>query len=562
MQMAPDVAADTQGQGATDTLVNGIDLQQRPRRPTSVAMGKARNPSVTFIPIAPQAFNRYDHGRYMIMLYDPYHASFTGLFLRHHQLQSCTDSYPSEPLVEWIPHEHPEGALYFRHIDKNVFTDVDLYDPAELIRLTVCMEEIRRRPRTEWLLQSGNVDLVLDVLKYDDAHIECAYYFSDHAERLVFWVDEFSMSNLRIWRTIPGITTATHVKLGLEIEYWYNMELHVDYFPSALPISLTALKELRNRITFGIADAMTSPTTIVFTSTDYMFRVISLVDIVAADIESEGATEANTPTRVTVDKAWGVVIGRFMREDALMRFVHFYGETSARLDSMTSVYGFVPEPSYLFIFLSPLLFNSPRTHLTRIHTMYNDEILNCRGWKDFIRNLRSEWQDTILFGTLILNANIGFLAISSGTIALKPPALIPSYISVFFGLGSILTSMFLGRQYQQEDRDVLFSAIATEFFKRRSVVGFQSLAVLYSLPYAFMIWGMLTFLLAFFAMTIQSVTGATRSFVVAIFAVIFVSAVGHLTAEHVVRFARGKTFPWVFARRLCEILRFRAANTP
>jgi hypothetical protein len=53
---------------------------------------------------------------------------------------------------------------------------------------------------------------------------------------------------------------------------------------------------------------------------------------------------------------------------------------------------------------------------------------------------------------------------------------------------------------------------------------------------------MITFLLAFVTMTVQSITGASWYLVVFVFAVIFVSAFGHLIAEHVIRFARGKRF--------------------
>jgi hypothetical protein len=63
---------------------------------------------------------------------------------------------------------------------------------------------------------------------------------------------------------------------------------------------------------------------------------------------------------------------------------------------------------------------------------------------------------------------------------------------------------------------------------------------------------MITFLLAFFTMAIQSINSTSRCFVVGIFVAIFVSAVGHLTAEHVVRFTRGKIYPWVFAHNIKE----------
>ncbi|KAJ7850900.1 hypothetical protein B0H14DRAFT_2355510 [Mycena olivaceomarginata] len=187
---------------------------------------------------------------------------------------------------------------------------------------------------------------------------------------------------------------------------------------------------------------------------------------------------------------------------ALVNFYNLNGETSARLDASNSVYAPIPDASYRFIFISPFLFNCPHTHLANIHKMYKDELLHCKSWIEFVRCLRSEWQDTILFGTLILNANVGFLAISSVTEVLELPAQTLSYISVFFGLGSIMTGAI---QYP-EDRDGLFAndavrtistyvlsadrdSLQTRFFKMRSVIGFESLAMLYSLPYAFMIWG-------------------------------------------------------------------------
>ncbi|KAJ7505944.1 hypothetical protein B0H11DRAFT_1976753 [Mycena galericulata] len=532
--MPPDPPAHGQGQRTPDTLVDEIALQRLPPPRTSATLGPQYT-SVDFIPIAPQDFNRYDRCRHIKRIATDY------------VLPPVSRIIHREPLAEWILHEHPEGALYFRHKDQNVFTDIDLYDPAALVRLAFCKEQILRRPKADWLLRSGNVDLVLDILTYDKTRLKCAYYFADHAERVVFWIDDFSMRNLYVWKRVPGITTATHVKVALEVEYWR----HLEYFPSRFPVSRTVLKELKGLIVFGITDTMTSPTTIFPVPTEHLFQMLSVVDTLSADIESERQTEDNAA--VIIVKPWGAVIARFMRQFALGRFYNFNGETSARLDSTTSVYGHVSEVSSSFIFLSPLLFNSPRTHLDNIHTMYSDGILNCMGWKHFIQQLRSEWQDTILFGTLILNANVGFLAISSGTIPLKPPAQILSYISVFFGLGSVMTAMFLGRQYRQENRDAGFTQIAAPFFARRSIIGFQSLAMLYSLPYALMIWGMLTFLLAFFTLTIQSTTGAGRGLVVVVFSVVLVVAVGHLIAENVVRFARGNIIPRKFASRIWAI---------
>ncbi|KAJ7827831.1 hypothetical protein B0H13DRAFT_1917454 [Mycena leptocephala] len=283
--------------------------------------------------------------------------------------------------------------------------------PSTLGTERICVEQILQRPRVDWLLESENVDLVVDILSHDKDHIDCAYYFADHAERIIFWIDDFSMNKLTAWRAMPGITTATQIKRGLEIEYCCQ--------------GITKSSHVQCR---------------------WYAWYSSIVDSLATDIESSGPPEVNDVDLVAIDKAWDVVIGLvlnahvhrpLMRHAALSRFYYFNGESSARLDSSNSIYATLPGTSSLFC--SVLLFNSPLTHIKNINKMFKDGILNCKGWNDFTRSLRSEWQDTVLFGTLILNANVGFLAISSGTIMLHRLAQTLSYISVFFGIGSIMT---------------------------------------------------------------------------------------------------------------------------
>jgi hypothetical protein len=95
------------------------------------------------------------------------------------------------------------------NLPQNIFTDVELHDPEALARLTLCIGQILRKPQANWLLKSDNVDLVLDILAYDKTPLKCAYYFVDHAKRVVFWLDDFHMNELDAWRTLPGITSAT-----------------------------------------------------------------------------------------------------------------------------------------------------------------------------------------------------------------------------------------------------------------------------------------------------------------------------------------------------------------
>jgi hypothetical protein len=91
--------------------------------------------------------------------------------------------------------------------------------------------------------------------------------------------------------------------------------------------------------------------------------------------------------------------------------------------------------------------------------MYLDQWLNYSSWHTLFTGLISEWQGLILYvsgyvttlsdnessntaqGTLILNTNVAFLAIP-GT-GVSPAAQLSSYISMCFGLGSIIMGRIL-----------------------------------------------------------------------------------------------------------------------
>jgi hypothetical protein len=54
---------------------------------------------------------------------------------------------------------------------------------------------------------------------------------------------------------------------------------------------------------------MTSATTTFDVSTEYMFQMLSVLDTVAKDIETEGPTELDSAALVIIDKPWSVVMG-------------------------------------------------------------------------------------------------------------------------------------------------------------------------------------------------------------------------------------------------------------
>jgi len=107
----------------------------------------------------------------------------------------------------------------------------------------------------------------------------------------------------------------------------------------------------------------------------------------------------------------------------------------------------------------------------------------------------------------MLNANLAFLAIQSVDVNTNPyrsPAQISSYISVTANIGSIVLGLLLMRHNRMESQaeDMvshfrLISFLIYQHMQKRTflvshhhpLLGLEILAILYSLPYALLMWG-------------------------------------------------------------------------
>ncbi|KAJ7142818.1 hypothetical protein C8R44DRAFT_761229 [Mycena epipterygia] len=436
-------------------------------------------PPLKLVPISPECSQRYDRRTTVERRRTEY------------AVNPLSRSFLREPPVHWSAHRHPEGGLYFAHDQQGIFTDSDLYDTAILAQITSVMNQLSARPEVHQLLsdESSHIDIVLNLMRETPENDECGYYLVDHSARIIFWLDVFNMSALTLWRSVPGPQTPSHVKLCLEIQYW----LHCDYFPAAtVSISASNLQELRGAIMFSIADSMTSPTTNFPFPIDHMFHMLELTKAM-----SNGPTSRTGELDgVKIDDGSMIVLTRFMKQFAIERFTHFHGERIARRDKSSSAHGETPQHTYVIIGVSLVLFNAPLDYLRTIEAMYMDGTINYMAWYKLITKLRSEWHEFILYGTLLLNINVGFLAIpmsgSSGA------AQLASYVSICFGLGTIILGLILLRFYPNADNAVMFFGR-----NRGSAHRLEALSIVYSLPYGLTIWSMITFILGFLIAAFQ-----------------------------------------------------------
>ncbi|KAK0237922.1 hypothetical protein EDD85DRAFT_832343 [Armillaria nabsnona] len=409
---------------------------------------------------------------------------------------------------DWLTHVHPEGARYFFRERKispctgnyhdamissgcllpRIFTDINLYDSDKLELVTKFIVDMEDYIRAKAINIYSNVDLVFDLRRNpEDGNICCAYYFASHVDRSIFWLDDFNTTYLDRCNEVRGVTEQSHIGHELEAQYWYHCQL----FPACLEMTEDIIDELRDILIYCLGDAMTSP------MANCPYGVIDLqpmLTLTNAIRKSVKKGEKGHPGSVCS-------IGRFMYIFVQQRFYNFHGQPGARLEREKSVYGRKFKRTALIALLSPLLFFAPDIHLTSLERIWGDGIVSKVSWTIFIEKLNTEWQEFILYSTVLLNANVAFLAIQSVDESSdnpgRSPAQISSYISIIASIGSIILGLLLIRKNRSKARDSSQEAWLFLRSQKRNKTGLETLAILYGLPYALLMWAMILFLSAF-----------------------------------------------------------------
>ncbi|KAJ7485410.1 hypothetical protein FB451DRAFT_1229644 [Mycena latifolia] len=424
-----------------------------------------------------------------------------------------TVSYlPNAPPPGWTTCLHPEGAQYFFNEEKRVLTDANLFDNASFTFINSTMHTIHDFLRAHNVQLAPDVDLVLDEYLYADQSQGCQYYFINHQDRCVFWMDKAESDLFPVTEEFNGIKSASHIRHELEAQYWYHCEL----FPRSLEVTDKIVHELRDILLHALGDLITSSTSTVPWKVDELKHMIDLTDGLGKNVGKN------------VDNKFGgssCLVGRFMCLFVRARVYNFHGEPGARLNVDQSVYGTVRKRTLLITLLSPLLFYAPDFHLAGLHTIYTDGLIRHRGWAEFITRLNSEWQEFTLYATVVLNANVAFLSIQSvdqnGVAAPdRTPTQISSYLSMLTSIGAIIIGLLLVKQ--NRDRDRVTAPDAAKFMSNRThpTLGLETLAILYALPYAMLIWSMVSFLAAFSFMCFQNTNTMTRTLVAVLWAAV------------------------------------------
>ncbi|KJA18441.1 hypothetical protein HYPSUDRAFT_45303 [Hypholoma sublateritium FD-334 SS-4] len=384
------------------------------------------------------------------------------------------------PPQRWEYHVHPDGGLYF--IGKAwtipVLTDIYLYDADSRTRLENIIENVFQYiDKYRITLPSHDVCLVLEFRQSG----RCGYYFVDHRTRCLFWLEKYDamefLAQVRVQYT-PSL-------IGNEMKslYW----LHNEYFPQARKFPEDAVIELQDILIHAIGDSLTSPQNTSPYGLDDLQKMIGVVN----DIRRSGAKGVGSST----------VIYRFLHNFYHERLLHLHGEKMARLDVDQSIH---PERkrTLLISIFTPFLIFGPSVYLRKLQKISVDSLVRKRDWTALQQELINEWKEITLYATVLLNANVAFLAIQSVDDASLPGSRSPqqraSYFSIVNSVGAIVLALLLVRQHT--------TTLTSEFLAHRSasIWGLETLALMYSLPYALLLWGMLSFLIAFSVMCFGS----------------------------------------------------------
>lgn len=409
---------------------------------------------------------------------------------KNYAIPSMTTDTIERPVPPgWKVYIHPEGCLYYCYESVVAFDGcsrkIHVITQADLTHGGVAgtIESLAKLAFSDACRYSSfpvNVDLVLELMDVGET-VTGGYYFVHYENRCLFWLHDFDAT--AILRECSGVTKLSHKQIELEAQYWK----HIDLFPHTSALHSQVLRQLQQIIRFAISDCMTSEVSAVCAfSMDVLKGTLDLVKDV--DVEDDWIQSAH-------DKCF---IARMMNHFRHCQYLNHHGQRGARLSRDQTVHGdSYEERSVMMKCLAPMLFNAPYGHVRSLHKLYVDFIVNQLDWRTFVQKLNAEMHDSNLLATVLLNVNVGFLAILSGSG--HSLSKVASYVSVISSFGSMLLGVKIARQSYTQGPDMVDNVQAHLQSLVHPKHGLETLAIIYSLPYALLMWGMIFFVLAFFA---------------------------------------------------------------
>ncbi|KAG2106115.1 hypothetical protein BD769DRAFT_1393244 [Suillus cothurnatus] len=377
----------------------------------------------------------------------------------------------------------PQVRRYERHVPVNThgftqvthqrtFTDANVRDPETTVKIDKAVEKAYQEVRDANIHLGPSVELGLELMMEDGEEM-WGYYFVDHERRVIFWFQDYKFFELM--NNVRGVKRKSHVKYALDSQYWRHIEL----FPNKRVLPGDIVVTLKEIVMHAHAENITSETCLAPFAPDEIASMLGLVDYLkgASFPNARGLLLIVFPDSTNKEP-------RFMRLFCNAKFVNFCGQPGARLDVDQSLYGEHDTRSKKIILriMNVILFGSPDAQSKKIHMIWVDETIVQPRWKDLSIGSPPNGMDIQYF----------FLAVPA--VATQTPAIVLAYLSSLCALGSLMVSLILAGQVNDSRRGSAADVASFMVGMSESVLGLESLALMLSLPFALLIWGM-----AFFA---------------------------------------------------------------
>ncbi|KAI0253090.1 hypothetical protein BJV78DRAFT_239576 [Lactifluus subvellereus] len=326
-----------------------------------------------------------------------------------------------------------------------------------------------------------------------------SYYYACHETRCLFWLHTYDATNMI--SGVYGVRSPAHIKHRLEALYWRHWNVVI---------------WLRG---FNDSNSPTLPVNI-----DKMQKMIEIV---------KNAKEAHSSLEYHA-----AVVVRFLSLFANWRFMDFHGQPHARLSSDQIVYrGLGPrhERSLGFTLLSLLLFLAPDNYLQDMEILWTDGYVILTDWENFMNDLLQEWKDILVPSTVMLSVTVSFLAIPgiilsnlngsnvtipSQVIIFTSPAQIASTLSIVTSVGSIVIDLLLVRYTSTKPKPSSASSSTYQYQRSRRIFGNESMAIVFSLPWALLMWSMVLFFIGLLLSCFTHSNASTRISVAAMLGIV------------------------------------------
>ncbi|KAI0090331.1 hypothetical protein BDY19DRAFT_992535 [Irpex rosettiformis] len=394
--------------------------------------------------------------------------------------------------LKWMPCESPEGSIYFREASHNIVTFVDLYNDNYRDGVSECALHLLHKIRNQQEPMPEDTEIAIMLEDYDEDGYGYGYYLTSWEKRCVFWLDDVDYEF--VTRDARVCITESHIGKHVEYLFWYVRECqHSLIYPDDV------IDEMKNVLNLGVFDHITSNNSIFPYDRVEASEILRCLDRVK-------------PSQKSASDMW--IVARCKQNLTEYKFLNYHGERGARIHRDDSVLKNTirRERSLLFKLVTPFLFFMPSVYMKEIESVWIDETVDWISWRKFITLLLRDWNQSITPATVILSANVGFLAIQS--IDTDSPnrsaTQIVSYISSVLSFFNFITVQILSHQHRYSES---FSATkACNFLERRSqqFLGLESVALTFSLPTALFIWSMLTFLTSLMIVFFWRTSLATR----------------------------------------------------